>query len=522
MRRAVPICLLAILLVAVAWRGVQLFPNSIATGDEALVALRSVGLWEQGHGWTPYWNGAPDIHKPPLYFWLVGIGFKLVGVSETALRLPSLAAYMIVLGFTFWFGKQVSGPWTGFFAALLTALHPTLATQASVGMLDTLMMALTLGAAGALLLAAHQPRYYLGWGICVGLTLLTKGPGAAPILPVTLIYLLTVQRPAFQNKWLYLGAAAALAIAGVWFGSQFHLNRDAFMTPYVIDMVEYRLNHSQSDIWLFLKSSTYLWTSWGGLAPLVIGSFVWIWINPRGRGTSRQWNSLLLLTLIGLVTLLMVSSVRQQMSWYMLPTIPPLAIMTAHVFRRLLAGDGTAWYRLPPCLLLAGGMFLPNVYVGPPLALKLVVSGAVVAAILAAIPGKHIARVGGGLFGLALVLALAGSLSLTNPYVNRLRIRDASDMRQLAKLLPNEFPGPLVVNFRHYPLNALMFYAHRNHLNTTQYAELDIAAGAVSLGVFTGRGYKDLLPANEVEKIAQVGGYDIVKIIRREPPPPSK
>ncbi|MBP8655820.1 MAG: hypothetical protein WBK37_11480 [Kiritimatiellia bacterium] len=66
LRRWLPLGLLALLLLAAAWRGVQVFQPSITTGDEALVALRARGLVEQGHGWTPYWNGAPDVHKPPL------------------------------------------------------------------------------------------------------------------------------------------------------------------------------------------------------------------------------------------------------------------------------------------------------------------------------------------------------------------------------------------------------------------------------------------------------------------------
>ena len=146
-----------LILVAAGLRGWRLAPRGIAAGDEALTALRALGLMEHGRWWTPYWNGAPDLHKPPLYYAMVAVGYCIFGVGTLAIRLPSMAAYLLIIVLAYAMGRRIFDPVVGLGAALLTALHPTLAAQACVGMMDTTMIAFSLAAVYLLLRADEHP-----------------------------------------------------------------------------------------------------------------------------------------------------------------------------------------------------------------------------------------------------------------------------------------------------------------------------------------------------------------------------
>jgi len=517
LRRWLPLGLLALLLLAAAWRGVQVFQPSITTGDEALVALRARGLVEQGHGWTPYWNGAPDVHKPPLYFWLVGIGYKVWGIQLAAVRVPALAAYLVVLALTFVLGRRVAGDWAGLLAALFAALHPTMAVQSSMGMMDSLMIALTLGGAWFLLRTDDSPRFFAGWGLCCGLALLTKGPGAVPILPVSLLYLLVARRSTFRQPWFYAALAGGLVLAGIWFGSQFLLNHDAFVKPYYSDIVGYRLKHSWTDTALYLKSVSYLWASWGGVAPLFFGAFVLPWLWMRGPAARGARDATLLVALAGAVPLVMVSLVRQQMSWYMLPAVPPMAIIAAWLTTRLLQRSAPLTLRLVAGALLAAGVWLPNVYARPTAWPALVCVLAAVSMLAAVGRREAWQRLSGAAFGLGLAAALTGSLSLQNPHVTVMRLRDSSEIRVIAQRLGAVTPtgNPLVVNFRHYKLNSLMFYAHQDSVQLKDFCQQPIAPGARYLGVLAGGECREFLRGLAVESLGEYAGYELVVIQNR-------
>lgn len=68
--RFIPLILLMLIIGVVWWDLGDLNSPGLSAGDEALTALRTRGISEQGHMWTPYWNGTLDLHKPPLYYWI--------------------------------------------------------------------------------------------------------------------------------------------------------------------------------------------------------------------------------------------------------------------------------------------------------------------------------------------------------------------------------------------------------------------------------------------------------------------
>lgn len=73
--------------------------------DESMFAVNTYEMMQNGHYFSPYFNGLPDLvnTKPPLTSWIQIIFVKLIGYNELALRLPSAiaAALSILLLFKF-------------------------------------------------------------------------------------------------------------------------------------------------------------------------------------------------------------------------------------------------------------------------------------------------------------------------------------------------------------------------------------------------------------------------------------
>jgi 4-amino-4-deoxy-L-arabinose transferase len=66
--------------------------------------------WVENHVW---------LHKQPLFLWQIALFFKVFGVNEFILRLPSLIMSTIMILFTYRIGRLISNKKTAYYAALL-------------------------------------------------------------------------------------------------------------------------------------------------------------------------------------------------------------------------------------------------------------------------------------------------------------------------------------------------------------------------------------------------------------------
>ncbi|NEP00083.1 MAG: glycosyltransferase family 39 protein [Symploca sp. SIO2E9] len=110
------IWLLLISWVAFLW---HLGSTGLVDETEPLFAEAARQMTVTGDWITPYFNGDTRFDKPPLVYWLMAIGYKLIGVNEWAVRLPSAIAAiaLTVLGFYTLRSYGVCRP------AILTQLH---------------------------------------------------------------------------------------------------------------------------------------------------------------------------------------------------------------------------------------------------------------------------------------------------------------------------------------------------------------------------------------------------------------
>lgn len=183
---------LVLLIVAASlfWR---LGAAPIRDTNEALYASIALAMAHGGSWIIPHLDGVPYIEKPPLLYWLMALSFKAFGAGAWQARLPdALAAWLTVLGCIV-FGRAVSAPLAGRFAALVTGTALGYVLIARNILFDPLMVFFWLTALALLVLAVERrQRVWLrAAAVAVALATLTKGPEALLLLGlVALVQLL--------------------------------------------------------------------------------------------------------------------------------------------------------------------------------------------------------------------------------------------------------------------------------------------------------------------------------------------
>ena len=255
--------LLSVLWVAMV-SSIAFFWGLASTGlvdeTEPLFAEAARQMYETGNWVTPYFNDVTRFDKPPLVYWLMAVGFHLLGVSEWTVRLPSAISAAGLVGLGFWtlrrFGfsrpelaaahtaeastghpptlsrlSRRSLVTTAVIGSALIALNPETLVWARIGVSDMLLTGCIGSALFAFFLAYGQPEtpqrqrnWYLASYALMALAVLTKGP-VGVVLPGLIIagfwiYLegfLGGIRAALQEMHVVKGSLLFLVMTVPWF-----------------------------------------------------------------------------------------------------------------------------------------------------------------------------------------------------------------------------------------------------------------------------------------------------------------
>jgi len=198
-RRRGLICILFFGLIIFVW---QLGKTGLFDETPPLFAAASRAMAETGNWLTPQVNGLPRFDKPPLVYWLMGIGFSIPGnifwdpLGTWAARLPSALStifLMLVLGDTIMRYPQEENNFnrrTAVVTTFLFALSPLTIIWGRIAVSDALLCS-TLG----ICLLLKWRRYanpegevwWLSW-IFLALAVLTKGPVALVLSGLTIFF----------------------------------------------------------------------------------------------------------------------------------------------------------------------------------------------------------------------------------------------------------------------------------------------------------------------------------------------
>ena len=93
------IWLLIVIYIAFIW---NLGSTGLVDETEPLFAEAARQMTVTGNWITAYFNGETRFDKPPLIYWLMAVGYKLIGVNEWAVRLPSAVSAITLILFAFY------------------------------------------------------------------------------------------------------------------------------------------------------------------------------------------------------------------------------------------------------------------------------------------------------------------------------------------------------------------------------------------------------------------------------------
>jgi 4-amino-4-deoxy-L-arabinose transferase-like glycosyltransferase len=305
--------------------------------DEPRYARVAVEMYRSGDLVTPTLQGQPWLEKPPLYFWLAAAAFSLLGETETAARLPSVLAALLLVAAIVLVGARLYGLETGLHAGFAAALAPLTFVYGRAAAMDMLLAATVTGAVGlfGLRLLGLAGRYAVpaAWGL-MALATLAKGP-LGFLLPGLIVagYIIATRQWALLREVLSpVGIALFLLLAGPW---HLLIARDQGRAFVDVFLLNHNLQRFTSTIHRHPGPFLYY-------APvLLLGVFPWTGLSVAGLATlrPRQARPDLFVLLWLALPLLFFSVAGSKLPGYILPCLPPLALITGRAAHAMATGE---------------------------------------------------------------------------------------------------------------------------------------------------------------------------------------
>jgi 4-amino-4-deoxy-L-arabinose transferase-like glycosyltransferase len=300
--------------------------------------LGSYGLWEPDEARyaeiaremlasrnfiVPHLNYVPYIEKPPLLYWLEVAWMALLGVNEFAARLTPALAALVGVAATWVFARRTMGPARALLAGGILATSMLYAEMAQVLTTDMLLTATITVALFALFLHWREGGRWCWLAyVAIALGTLTKGPIAAiPVLAVGIfLWWEGDLRGALKRFHVIWGAALVLAIASPWFIAILIKLPSFFNFFFVGEYLRRFFQKSYSHHHAFYY---YVPVVLGGLMPwTLIAPFI-AW-RKLGRTAAGRFCIISATVVLGLF-----SAASAKLIPYILPAIPPIAVLLA-------------------------------------------------------------------------------------------------------------------------------------------------------------------------------------------------
>jgi 4-amino-4-deoxy-L-arabinose transferase-like glycosyltransferase len=219
-RKAIPWILISIIWLAVYFQGA--FRPPLLDDADSTHAEAAREMYQTGNYVTLHVNGIRYLEKPPFPYWLVATGFKAFGVSEFAVRLPTILSILLLVGLAALWGLRAFGDRGGIYAGLFvaTCIGCFLFTRIFI---PDVILSLLIAAALYLFLSALQAgrekewRWYAAYGV-MALAVLTKGLVATVFIgfPVVGYLLLTGEWRRWRELRIGKGLAVFLLVGAPW------------------------------------------------------------------------------------------------------------------------------------------------------------------------------------------------------------------------------------------------------------------------------------------------------------------
>jgi 4-amino-4-deoxy-L-arabinose transferase-like glycosyltransferase len=277
---------------------------------------------------TPTFLGEPFFDKPILFFWAEVLSQRAFGMNAAAVRLPPLLFGALGLLSLALLGSAMFGAKVGLVAAIVYGTMVLPVAVSNVAVHDIALVPFMCGAAWCLWRASQSPRAW-AWGIpagiCLGLTILTKGLAGAVFTGIFALCI-GVRRPSSIGRLavaIAIAAAIAIAVAAPWYLAMERAH-PGYLHYYFIERhlrgyLTATQRHSGRPWWYYLPIVI------GGALPWT-GYLVAALRHVRHDGESRLKSVPWVWLALGM---LFLSVGESKLVTYLLPVFPALALVIA-------------------------------------------------------------------------------------------------------------------------------------------------------------------------------------------------
>ena len=307
--------------------------------DEPRYAAVAREMYLTGDYITPRLLGETWFEKPVLMYWGAALGYALFGIGEAGARLPSALAASISVFLVYWAGRRLFGRAIGVGAASILATSIgffSLARAASMDMLLTacLTAGLAFFAVGQETTGTRRRWYFYAFYAALGAGVLAKGPIAILLPGISLIlFLFWRGAPGNWKKWHPEGVIITGLVAGPWYAAVAAVNGREFSNVFVL---EHNVRRFTSDLYGH-EQPFYFY-----VPVMLLMMFPWSFLlipALRRRFASKEQ----LLLIWAVVPFVFFSISGSKLPAYILPILPPLALLCA---REVVRSESLRSYRI--------------------------------------------------------------------------------------------------------------------------------------------------------------------------------
>ncbi|MBU1084402.1 MAG: glycosyltransferase family 39 protein [Candidatus Omnitrophota bacterium] len=308
--------------------------GSLSSWDEAFYAQVSREM-EMSNNWIDLtWGDAPWSDKPPLYMWGTVLFYKIFGVNEFSARLFSALAGIFTALVTYLLARKLFSRREGILSAIMLLSTYHFFWFARSGTLDVTFTLFVLLSVYFFMSSDTDRRNIIYSALFFGLAFLTKGIGAF-IIPLIMIPYIAITRrwDMISDRYTLMGAVLFVATVGIWYSAAFMHYGASFFEGNIIKHLITRTTGTVDGHygnWLaYVNTVLYKGKPWGAVGLMALPFFIY------GSIREHKASGWILISWI-FMTLLVFSSIRTKLHWYIMPVYPAVIIVAGWGVSRLL------------------------------------------------------------------------------------------------------------------------------------------------------------------------------------------
>ena len=313
---------------------INLGTSSIWDANEAFYAETPREMLGSGDYIAPHFNFAPRAQKPPLTYWVILAAYRLLGVNEFAVRLPSAFAAIGVILFSYGIARLLFNPRAGLMAALVTATTARIFILARRLPIDILLIFFLMGTLFFLIWAIQTGKKWR-WACAYlfsALGFMTKGPVAlfAPAVSC-FIWLLRSRQIKLRSTHPLIGAVVFGLVTLPWYAMVFRSHGWTYIAPFFLRdnlgrFASESLGPSRGYFYYFSVAATDFF-------PWSILALCTVWLLWMNRKSARPLKSLEFgLPILWCATFfLLFSFSKNKQEYYIAPIYPVAGILLSGI-----------------------------------------------------------------------------------------------------------------------------------------------------------------------------------------------